>query len=49
MSRGNRKLVKNIYNPKELQDGQYAILKPEDKYMVGLEAEIKKDPIFKKE
>jgi hypothetical protein len=47
MSRSNRKLVKNMYNPKELQDGRYAILKPEDKYMVGIEAERKKDPVFK--
>jgi hypothetical protein len=45
----NRFLTKNEYNPKELDNGDFAVKKPEDKYMAGIDAPIEIDPKFKEE
>ncbi len=48
MKRRNKSLKENKANPQELEDGKYAVQKPEDKYMAGVEYdEVIIDPKLK--
>lgn len=48
MKRRKKDLKENEANPKELEDGRYAIKKPENKHLTGVEYDsIETDPKFK--
>lgn len=47
MRRINKDLKENLANPVELETGEYGIKKPEDRYILGIDAPIEIDPPLK--